>query len=210
MFEFRRGVNLDLVIRLFQCTRCLSGGIVVVLPKHLVPVVDHIRALPAAALPEPWKRSGVFSVGGLTDVGFAPSSDMLLVISSQGRGLFDCLSGEKMDRDYDDGFYFDTMALEAEGIGAIAGRSVRTAGLHGGGLARQTNDGWAAEELHIDWPESTLLLVEPGSWIYGKAFDKPTKYTKVHVDSEVRTWGFSPTGRSLVLATSTDLTLFYR
>lgn len=181
-----------------------------VVPKHLVPVVDHIRGLPLVAPPEPWKRSGAFAVGGLTDVGFAADSDILLVLSGQGRGLFNCLSGEKVARDYDDGFSFDLMALETDGIGPLAGQIVRTAGLHGGGLAKQTSDGWSAEQLYIDWPDATLLLVEPGSWIYGKAFDKPTNYTKVHVDSEVRAWGFSPTGRSLVLATSSDLTLFCR
>jgi len=87
---------------------------------------------------------------------------------------------------------------------------IRTSGLHGGGLASLTNDGWCAEELFIDWPEAALLLVEPGSWSFGKAFDKPTNSTKVGVESEIRVWGFSPTGKSLVLATSSDLTIFSR
>lgn len=157
----------------------------------------------------PWKSVGAFAVGGLTDVGFGPGSDNLLVISSQGRGLFDCISGKKIARDYDD-FDFSTSSLEAEGIGSVEGTMIRTSGLHGGGLAKLTSDGWCAEELFIDWPEATLLLVEPGSWALGKAFDKPANYTKVGVESEIRAWGFSPTGNSLALATSSDLMIFFR
>jgi hypothetical protein len=180
------------------------------LPPHLKPVADHIRGLPIALPPAPWIKAGAASVGGLTDVGFARGSDILLVISSQGRGLFDCLSGLKIARDPDDLFDFDTANLEAPGMGVAEGISIHTAGLHGGGLARLTNDGWCAEQLFIDWPDASLLLVPPGSWIFGKAFNKISNYTKLAVDSTVRAWGFSPTGKSLVIATSSDLIIYCR
>lgn len=180
------------------------------MPAHLVPVVDHIRSLPVAAPPAPWKSVGAFAVGGLTDVGFAPGSDNLLVISSRGRGLFDCVSGKKIARNPDDDFDFNTSNLEVEGIDNLEGTMIRTSGLHGGGLAKLTSDGWCAEELFIDWPEATLLLVEPDSWAFEKAFDKPANYTKVGIESEIRAWGFSPTGKSLVLATFSDLMIFSR
>ena len=185
-------------------------GIAMPLPDHLVPVVRRIRATSISDPPSPWRCIGSFSVGGLTDVGFGTRSDLLMVISSMGRGVFDCLTGEKVARDYDDGDWHDTLALEAEGIGPLAEQRIKTAGLHGGGLPMAAGDGWTAEDFVLDWPDHTLLLVPPGSWAYGDGFGKPANYTKVAVESELRAWGFSPTGRCLILATSSDLTCWNR
>jgi hypothetical protein len=181
-----------------------------VLPKHLIPVVDDIKRLNVTPPPEPWKVGKVLYVGGLIDIGFSAKSDLLLVISHDGRSVLDCLSNKQVARDRDNDFHFDIMSLEAEGIGPLSGERIRTAGLHGGGLSRQTDDCWVAEELSLEWPESTLILVSPGSSILGKAFGEPTNYFKVYIASEVRAWGFSPTGKSLVLATSSDLRFWYR
>lgn len=180
------------------------------LPEHLIPVVRRIRGAPTSELPSPWYRTGEFGVGGLTDVGFGRGTDLLLVISSQGRGVFDCVTGVRVARDYDEGDWQDILVLEAEGIGPLAHSQVRTAGLHGGGLSLCTRDGWTAEDFVLDWPDHTLLLVQPGSWAYGDAFGKPAEFTKVAVESETRAWGFSPTGESLILATSSDLTIWNR
>jgi hypothetical protein len=129
--------------------------------------------------------------------------------------VFDCLNGAKIARDAsmperleDD--WEDSIALEAVGIGPLAGQRIRTAGIYGGGLPKFTFDGWTAERLTLDWPHETLLLVPPGSWVYGDAFGKRADFTKVYVDSEIRAWGFSQTGRSLVLGTSSDLTIYSR
>ncbi len=83
-------------------------------------------------------------------------------------------------------------------------------GLFGGGLPAGTSDGWAAERLVLQWPEEMLVLVPPGSWILGLAFNKPANFEKISVGSEIRAWGFSPTGKSLVLATSSDVTIYTR
>lgn len=180
------------------------------LPDHLNRVVQRMRATPISDPPTPWRCSGSFAVGGLTDVGFGRHSDLLMVISNSGRGLFNCQTGEKVAREYDDGDWQDTLALEAQGIGPLHDQRIRTAGLHGGGLPRSSGDGWSAEDFVLDWPHHTLLLVPPGSWAYGDGFGKPANYTKVAVESELRAWGFSPTGRCLILATSSDLTCWYR
>lgn len=181
------------------------------LPDHLIPVVRRMRATPISDPPAPWRCTGSFAVGGLTDVGFGSHSDLLMVISSNGRGVFDCLSGVRVARDHDDdGDWHDTFFLEADGIGPLADQRIRTAGLHGGGLPVMTGDGWAADDFVLDWPDHTLLLVPPGSWAYGDGFGKPANYTKVAVESELRAWGFSATGRSLIVAASSYLTCWSR
>ena len=181
-------------------------------PDHLQTAVARIRATPVQKPPHPWRWAGAFAVGGLTDVGFARQSDLLLVVSAMGRGVFDCASGEKIARDPSppDKQWQDVFHLEAEGIGPLDGQRIRTAGLFGGGLPRLASDGWSVERLALDWPEECFLLVPPGSWIYGERYGKPANFTKVATESEVRAWGFSPTGRTLILATSSDVTLFGR
>lgn len=167
-------------------------------------------AMPVSDVPPPWKSSGSSGVGGLLSVGFGRGTDLLLVTSSQGRGVFDCFTGQRIARDRSDETTEDSANLEARGIGPLEGQVIRLSGLSGGGLPAGTGDGWAAERLVLEWPEEILVLVPPGSWIFGLAFNKPANFTKLFVGSEVRAWGFSPTGRSLVLATSSDLTIYAR
>jgi hypothetical protein len=183
--------------------------------KHLIPVVRRIRSMPVSPPPPPWRRVGNFAVGGLTGVGFGRGTDMLLVVSHQGRGVFDCSKGERIARDpslpeIGAAEWENTIELEALGIGPLDGKAVRMSGLFGGGLPTGTADGWTAERLTLDWPWESLLLVPPGSWVYGDAFGKRVDFTKVNVDSEIRAWGFSPTGKILVLANSSTLTIIGR
>jgi hypothetical protein len=128
------------------------------LPEHLIPVVKRIREAAISQPPIPWRRAGAFSVGGLTDVGFAAGSDLLVVVSHQGRGVFDCMTGIRLARDSTDGDLLDTQALDAEGIGPLAQQRIRAAGIHGGGLPQTTSDGWTTEDLVLGWPDHSLLL----------------------------------------------------
>ena len=75
---------------------------------HLDAVRKRIRAASVGAPVAPWSQVAVRAVGGLTEVGFADDTDLLLVVSSRGRGVFDCCSGQIVARDQtepDDGWY---------------------------------------------------------------------------------------------------------
>src|SRR5450631_1343055 len=110
---------------------------------HLEPIRLRVRSAPVVNPPPPWKRLAVHAVGGLTEVGFAEDSDCLLVVSSQGRGVIDCRTGERVarDRGEPDGSWYDERRLRAQGIGPLDGQVVRLAGLHGGGLLTCGRDG---------------------------------------------------------------------
>jgi hypothetical protein len=73
-----------------------------------------------------------------------------------------------------------------------------------------TSDGWSVERLTLEWPEESLLMVLPGADLSSEYLGRPAVFSKLAVESEVRAWGFSPTGRTLVLATSSDLILWGR
>lgn len=172
----------------------------------------RIRKRPIVAPPSPWKASGGFAVGGLTEVGFGEDSDLLLVVSSQGRGVFDALNGERIERngqpDWDG---LDQEEMLSPGIGPLLGVDVPIAGLHGGAMRRSTDDGWVLTVEAIDWPIHHAFL-----W----RLPETGRYLPLHqgggnliwkcAGSDYRTAGFSPTGRSFVLASSSDIELYSR
>jgi len=179
------------------------------IPAHLIGLVTELRSKPVESPPAPWKQVAVFAIGGLTEVGYAPDSDFLLVISHSGRGVFDCTNGEKLARDVNDSPNFiNQFKLEALGIGPLEGQWIRVGGLHGGGLPNSTDDGWGLIALPLPWPKYYVFLTS--SW---KSIYRGTEHAvKVATDEvcELRAYGFSETGRSFVIATSCDITLFTR
>lgn len=80
--------------------------------EHPPPVQDP---------PSPWvRRTGLWIVGGALQVGYAEDSDLLLVFSHAGRGIFDCLTGERLARDRHDGMAaFDLTKLTVESFGPL-------------------------------------------------------------------------------------------
>lgn len=172
---------------------------------------------PVVAPPAPWRpaHEHVAAVGGLQGVGFATDPgtgrDLVLVTSTDGHGLFDTVSGEKLARDRDpepdepcpDG------DLTCAGLGPVAGVRVRVAGLYGGGLHTGTDDGWMVETVSPDWPNDRVLLSRDRGPILG---EQGQDWWHVFHSrwSELRAAGFSPSGATLVVATSSDITLWTR
>ncbi|GFH36717.1 hypothetical protein [Streptomyces pacificus] len=169
--------------------------------------------------PEPWRPvlDRGTPVGGLLGIGFAahPDSghDLVMVVSGDGHGLFDAVTGEKIARDRDPAPETSTPDahpdLACPGLGPIAGVPVRVAGLFGGGLHSTTPDGWTLDVVSPEWPHDRIILSTDGGSHRG-----PAGGTWWHVfhsaSSELRAAGFSPSGRTLAVATSSDLTLWTR
>ena len=148
-------------------------------------------------------------IGGLTEVGFANSSDILLVLSDDGRGVVDGRTGQLLARHDDDAF--DAGNLTAKGIGPLAGAKVRVGGLRGGGLSTNTADGWGVQRRPLAWPDDELILSPPGQTMLWTPRDQPMKLTKLAgFVTEVRAFRFSPTGQTFVIATASDLAIFAR
>lgn len=73
--------------------------------------------------PPPWRHLDTWAVGGLFQVGYAEGSDLLLVLSSQGRGVFDCIADQRVSRDCQEAHdNFDPIRLLANGLGPLDGR----------------------------------------------------------------------------------------
>jgi hypothetical protein len=159
----------------------------------------------------PWGKRRCHLVGGATGVGFAPDSDLLLVASVDGRGVFDCATGERVARERGPGQdWFDTEHLLAEGIGPLSGQRILMSGLFGGGLGRITTDGWSTDTIPIDFYEFGFYLTPPRQqW-----FDRTREdfgVIRIEPDiTEFRAFGFSQTGRTLLLASSGVIYFWHR
>jgi hypothetical protein len=141
-----------------------------------------------------------FAVGGLLAAGFAPGTEQLLVVSSNGKGVFDCASGRRVGRDAGDSAAtgHDGYPDSTVGIPPIEGVRVPLDGLDGGeALPFTTGDGIAAgldddgghTRVWLEWPDQVQLAGQ---------FE------------EVRALGFSDSGRSFIVAEQHTLHLWSR
>ncbi|AXK34528.1 hypothetical protein DVA86_19625 [Streptomyces armeniacus] len=179
----------------------------------------HYLAAPVMPAPEPWQPVVEYGtpVGGLLGIGFAVHAesghDLVMVVSHDGHGLFDAVTGEKIARDRDPDPATSTPDahpdLTCPGLGPVQGTRVRIAGLFGGGLHSTTPDGWGLDVVSPDWPHHRVFLSTDGGLHKGPPGEK--WWHVFHADySELRAAGFSPSGRTLAVATSSDLTLWTR
>lgn len=177
--------------------------------EHLEPLKKKLLSLSTNDPSPPWKLVASIAIGGLRSVGYDRWSDNLLVLSSQGRGVINCLSGEKTARDYDE-YYKNEIHLEAEGIGVLSNRLIRMMGLFGGGLPTRTKDSWQLESVILKWPERMILLIPPDSYLYGSVCNQADDMTKIAEGSCIRAYGFSYTGQSFIIATTSEIDIFSR
>ncbi|SHN76973.1 hypothetical protein SAMN05216311_11368 [Chitinophaga sp. CF418] len=161
-----------------------------------------------------WIYKNTFSVGGLENIGYAPGQDKLIVLSNQGRGIFDCIKGEKIARQHNDSDwweYFNQTTNSIAGFDILDQIEISTCGLYGQDHLRKiTDDGWA---LTISKPEpddtpfeeylvQRIYLVSPDK--------KETIFVTKDGPCELRAFGFSDTGKSFIVALSCDLTIYSR
>jgi hypothetical protein len=164
----------------------------------------RLGKMPVIEPPHPWRSIAPVAIGGLTDGGYLPTSDIFLAVTSAGRGLFDTTTGEKIGRDREGrGDWLDSIQLTATSIAPHAGVQVRIAGLSGGGLPHSTRDGWHLEIAAPAWPKIAVFLEPLGSSVLVE--HRAAGARKLFEDYEPRVVGFSDTGRSFVIATSDTL-----
>ncbi|WP_329123045.1 hypothetical protein [Streptomyces sp. NBC_01465] len=185
------------------------------LSPHAEMLRDRFLAAPVVAAPDPWRPADrpFAPVGGLTGVGFGlhPDSgrDLLMAVSHNGHGLFDTVTGERIARD-PEGDDPDGGDLACQGLGPLADSRIRIAGLYGGGLHTTAVGGWSVEVVSPDWPNDRVLLSGAGGSPYRGAHGEGWWHVFHSAWSELRAFGFSPSGRSLAVATSSDVTLWTR
>ncbi len=178
------------------------------------PVAAALRGADIATAPGPWRPLAPRAIGGLTALGFARGDDTLLVTSANGQSVIDGTSGEIRYRNREaDGV--DPAALKGTRLDHPADERFDLAGLYGGGLRSQTNDGWSVEVLGLE-ARAMCLLHPPNASIHNlrperAAQGKEARFCLMGAEREpIRAFGFSWTGRCLALATPSTLLLWAR
>jgi len=142
--------------------------------------------------------------GGLIGAGSARDADLLLVVTHDGRGVVDCVTGQLVARDRDPDFPLDEDSREVPGIGPLADEVVAIAGeIYGGALLQATHDGWRLTGHLSNSADDVVQLLPPDA---GMA--DPEAFTGFI--PEIRVFGFSPTGRSFVIGTGAAVYTFAR
>ncbi|MFC3574788.1 hypothetical protein ACFOZ0_16180 [Streptomyces yaanensis] len=178
----------------------------------------RLLAAPVVPAPEPWRRVAFVPVGGLLGIGFAShpedGRDLVMVVSRDGHGLFDAVTGKKIARDREsdpEDSTPDAVAdLSCPGLGPISGSRVRIAGLFGGGLHTTTADGWTLEVVTPAWPNDRVLLSGDGGLPHSGPHGELWWHIFHSHYSELRAVGFSPSGQTIAVATSSDISLWTR
>lgn len=143
-----------------------------------------------------WLRGPTFAIGGIVAVAFDGEA-AIAVGSHSGLGVFDARTGELLERVPDaEGEYgwhhADPPSIRREGSDGV--RLLPSAGLWGGGLDHETQDGWA-----LTVGDDGVVVARAG-------------HVEFSVDdsNEARAYGFSPRGTLFVLATSATLYAYVR
>jgi len=99
-----------------------------------------------------FKHIGTHSIGGLQNVGYINNSDNLIILSQQGTGVFNCLTGERIYRDNQDWWAnYNQIDNTIKSVELGTEENVQTSGLFGGiNLPISNNENW---ELIMTEPE---------------------------------------------------------
>jgi len=159
-----------------------------------------------------WVHKNTFAIGGLENVGFVPAKEFLIVLSSQGQGIFDCKTGEKIARQNDNGEWWDKFNEESNsiiGFDFLDNVEIRTHGFYGeDNLPKINEEGW---ELMLTDPEPDEKPFE--KYLVQKIYlVSPNKKKKIFISKdgpcELRAYGFSDSGKTFIVALSCELVIF--
>lgn len=168
-------------------------------------LVERVNALELQDPPHLWIRN-LWAVGGLISIGYAPGTDLLLVVSHAGRSVFNCATNEKVARDRNE--VDDYMLVSQQGIGPLEGQVIQTASRYNGCLNHRWND-WSLEQVFPNWPFSSIILEPSGCDLFDNHnWQQCIKVAPHSGEDDIVTFGFSDTGKSFVVAMSHTLEIF--
>jgi hypothetical protein len=149
-----------------------------------------------------WEFVKTFAVGGLINVGFIENTNFIIVVSHNGRGIFNCQKGENIARNDEDIWqFFDDKTGKVKGFDVWENQIIQTHGLFGNdNLPKKTNDSW------------TLKLVQKNNFIEIVLVSPNQEEIVVGSDEivEIKAFGFSNDEKFFVIAQSSDLLLYRR
>jgi hypothetical protein len=151
-----------------------------------------------------WEHVVTMAIGGLEEVGFATSGN-IIVLSSQGRAIIDCSNGQKIFRDNKEWWNdFREEEKVITGFGSEKDAAIKIFGLHTEDfLPKTTSDGWSLSS------ESSFHGAIPIRKFFLKHFQSPEPiFISEDGPCEVRAYGFSSDEKTMIVATSCEVILW--
>jgi hypothetical protein len=172
--------------------------------KRLQNLVNQTKEIDE---PNGWRKT-VFAIGGLSEIGFSKQNpNLLLVVSSRGRGVIDCQKSELIERDDDtNSDWIDSYEMTAQGIGILSNEKILVSGLHGGGLPLMNKNGDGLLYMATEWPIIDIIFEPNFKSIYKE--NEVKECFRIFHDYELRTYGFSYDGETFVIATSSEINIY--
>lgn len=159
-----------------------------------------------------WSKAGWWSVGNLREIGFKNGTDFLMVLA-QGRGIFDCSTNQKLARDRTDYYHYewDSSNGIVKGFDFLKGENIICGGFeYEDVLKKETTDQWSItieNDQKLDYKKE-LAPCQTMYLLHEQSHQKIEVHTFFYgID---RAFGFSDTGKSFVIATSSDLHIWNR
>jgi len=160
-----------------------------------------------------WKKIGHQPVGGMREAGFIELTDYLIVLGSQGRTIFDCLTNVKTERDRQD-YYLENWNSDSgiiEGIGKFKDKEIVCGGFeYPEQLLKSTNDNWIIQiqnENRANYKKE--IKMAEVMYLFNPKINSKIEVNVFHY-SITRAYGFSPTGKSFVITESDGITMWTR
>src|SRR5215831_3877241 len=156
-----------------------------------------------------WKHKLNMAIGGLDDIGFIDNSDSLVILSRQGIGILDCITGDRIYRSYEEWWpLFDNTSYTLTGIPGYLQSPIKIFGLHSDFKMRtNTADEW---QLIAFLPEADEPPFE--KYLVTKVYLADANGNRMLVAKdgpcELRVFGFAETDKTLVVATSCEVVIW--
>lgn len=171
-------------------------------------LVDLLANIQASDCPDGWDRVAGIAISGFIGFGFSKKiNNLALVVSTSGRALVSCDTGEKVARDYEEFGGLDDSGIFCEGIVGLSDERILIAGLNGGGLPNSTCIGESLRLYSPNWPQHDLYFCGPsGDPLFEKFQDSCIKLRTDFIEA----FGFSWCGDYFAVASNCDFDIWKR
>ena len=177
--------------------------------EHLQSIIDLLSNASREPLSKPWNYLGNINIGAVYALGFERGSENLITITSDGQAVIDCKTGKKIYRNRENDGY-DHEREKAIRLDKPERAAIDTCSIAGGSLRRVTKDGYSVNEYSTNGITYLYILQAPNSSLYDVKLGRAPKFEIVDEDFKAKFFGFSWSGRTLILVVDGDLEIWSR
>lgn len=155
------------------------------------PIIQH-----------PWKYRIILHIGGCKYIGFDTSTDLLLICSTAGRGIIDCVKGTVIARDHTE--YEPDALSNAVGIAPLENVTIKVFSTHNRNTsdANRIDTSQSAKWTLIDDIRESVFLVPPCESVQNSGI---CIYSKKDGASSLSAYAISPREKYIAVATFSEV-----